>query len=189
MGYETANYTFVPDGPDKRIRLRLSSATETLIDASPVKKTTLCNALPFAKSPGYFRLLFLAEDATSSRITRAILLSAFEEAGLERAVIHRPRSADEFCATLSSPGVTCTVFPKNFGVSPELPVRVNRQGVFVRVGGMVQDVLPSEISDTGPPASLKISRPFRGRLIPMKFDMSNRDILNFILLPCDQVTF
>jgi hypothetical protein len=85
--------------------------------------------------------------------------------------------------------VNCTVFPKNFGVSPELRVRVNQKDAFVAVGGMVQDVLNLEDPEASPPPSLKVLRPFRGRLIPIKFDRSSKDILRLILLPGDQLTF
>src|ERR1700731_2739980 len=51
---------------------------------------------------------------------------------------------DDFCTTLFIDDVNCTILPKNFGVSPELHVRVNRKDAFVRVGGMVQEVLDLE---------------------------------------------
>jgi hypothetical protein len=189
IGYETANYTFLADGPDDRARLRLTSATEVLIGADPIEKRSLRNELPFSKSPGYFRLLFLSDETSSGRITRAILLSAPGETKLTRAVVHRQVSPDDFCATLFIADVICTVFPKNFGVSPELRVRVNSKEAFVRVGGIVQEVLSLANPEDGPPRSLKILRPFRGRLIPIKFDRSNGDILRVVLLPGDQVTF
>lgn len=151
IGYEAGNYVFVLDGSEKRLCLRLASATETLIGAAPVAKRSLPNGLLFARSPGYCRLFSMADEGSPGRITRAILLSASEQVSLKRAVAHRPPHADEFCATLADAGVTCTVFPKNFGVTPELRVRVNRKDAFVRVGGMVQEVLPREASDGVPP--------------------------------------
>lgn len=189
MGYETANYKFLTDGPDGRARLRLASAIEVLIGAVPIEKQSLRNELPFSKSPGYFRLLFMSDETSSGRITRAILLSSPDGAKLTRAVVHRQVNPDNFCATLSIADVTCTVFPKNFGVSPELRVCVNGKDGFVRVGGTLGEVLNLENQEDGPPRGLKVRRPFRGRLIPIEFDRSNGDILRFVLLPGDQVTF
>lgn len=160
LGYETANYTFVGEGPDSRTRLRLASASEVLIGSAPIEKRTLRNELPFSESPAHFRLLFMADETPSGRITRAVLLSAPEETKLTQAVARRGNRPDDFCATLSLTDVKCTILPKNFGVSPELRVRVNQKDAFVRVGGMVQEVLDLENPEAGPPPSLKV-RPSR----------------------------
>ena len=189
LGYETANYFFVREGLENRMRLRLASASEVLISGEVFEKQTLHNELPFSKALGYFRLLFMAEESASKRTRRAILLSAPDQNKFPQDVPPRGMSPDEFCATVSVTKVNCTVFPKNFGVSPELRIRVNQEDAFLRVGGMVQEVLNLEMPDAGPPASLKILRPFHGRLIPIKFDGSSRDILQLVLLPGDQVTF
>jgi hypothetical protein len=189
LGYETANYTFVREGPDNRTRLRLASATEVLIGAAPIEKRTLRNELPFSDSPAHFRLLFMADETASGRITRAVLLSAPEETKLMQAVARLGNRPDDFCTTLSITDVKCTILPKNFGVSPELRVRVNQKDAFVRVGGMVQEILDLENPEAGPPPSLKVLRPFHGRLVPINFDRSTTDILRLVLLPGDQITF
>ena len=186
LGYETANYQFTAEG--NLLRLRLASATETLIGSPPIEKQKVRNELPFVKSTGYFRLLFETEEGSSRQVTRAILLSSREQTKLTRSVSHQAASVDDFCASLSAPQVNCIVFPKNFGVSPELRVRVNQKDAFVRVGGMVQDVFNLD-RDAGPPASLQIFRLFRGHLIPIEFDRSSKDILNLVLLPGDQLRF
>jgi hypothetical protein len=189
LGYETANYTFLREGPDNRTRLRLASATEVLIGSAPIEKQTPRNELPFSDSPAHFRLLFMADETASGRITRAVLLSAPEETKLAQAVARLGNRPDDFCTTLSITDVKCTILPKNFGVSPELRVRVNQKDAFVRVGGMVQEVLDLENPEAGAPPSLKILRPFHGHLIPINFDRSGIDILRLILLPGDQITF
>jgi hypothetical protein len=189
LGYETANYMFVREGPDSRTRLRLASATEVLIGAAPVEKRTLRNELPLSRSPAHFRLLFMTDETTSDRITRAVLLSAPDETKLAQAVARRGNRPVDFCATLAIADLNCTILPKNFGVSPELRVRVNQKDAFVPVGGMVQEVLDLADREAGPPASLRVLRPFQGRLIPIKFDRSSRDILRLVLLPGDQITF
>lgn len=200
LGYETANYIFIREGRENRMRLRLASASEVPINdttnhkgGESFEKQTLRNELPFSKSPGYFRLLFMAEESGSDRIaanhiTRAVLLSAQDESKLSQAVPRSGMSPNEFCTAVSRTNVSCTVFPKNFGVSPELRILVNRKDVFLPVGGIVQEALNLENSEA-PPASLKILRPFHGRLIPIKFDRSSGDILKLVLLPGDQLTF
>jgi len=189
LGYETANYTFVREGPDSRTRLRLASATEVLIGAEPIEKRTLHKELPFSKSPAHFRLLFMTDETTSERITRAVLLSAPDETKLAQAIARRGNRPEDFCTTLSITDVNCTILPKNFGVSPELRVRLNQKDAFVRVGGIVQEVLNLENTEAGPPPSLRVLRPFEGRLIPIEFDRSSGDILRLVLLPGDKITF
>ena len=193
LGYETANYVFVREGREHRMRLRLASASEVPINGTPFEKRAPRNELPFSKSPGYFRLLFMAEEGesnrvTSTHITRAVLLSALDENPLSQAVPRPGMSPSQFCTTMAAANVSCTVFPKNFGVSPEVRIFVNGKEVFLRVGGMVQEALGLDKSE-GPPATLKILRPFHGRLIPIQFDRSSGDILKLVLLPGDQLTF
>jgi hypothetical protein len=86
------------------------------------------------------------------------------------------------------PGVTCTVFPKNFGVSPELRVRANGEDYYIRVGGFLQEVLDWHPGDHAP-KTLRVRRPFRGRLVPVKFDPKSDDILKLVLLPGDEITW
>lgn len=188
IGYETANYTFVREGSENRTRLRLASATEVPIAGAPFAEQSLHSELRFSKSAVYFRLVFMAEESAPHRFTRAIVLSARDQTKLNQAMAHRGTSADKFCATVSSVSVSCTVIPKNFGVSPELRVRVNHKDAFVPVGGMVQEAINLP-NDTDPPRSLQVLRPFHGRLIPIQFDPSSRDILKLVLLPGDQITF
>ena len=184
LGYETANYSFVGEG--NRMRLQLASASEVRIGGAPIEKQTVSNELHFTKSAAYFRLFFMAEQSTSRRVTRAILLSAPDQNRLAKTGPARGTSADRFCAAVA-PQVNCTVFPENFGVSPELRIRVNQKDAFVLVGGMVQEAL--NLYNVDPPRSLQIFRPFRGHLIPIKFDPSSQDILKLVLLPGDQITF
>jgi hypothetical protein len=172
-----------------RIRLALSRATEVLHGDPAIEKTTLRNDLHFPKSPAYFRLLFMADDNSATvRVTRAILLSAPDQSRLAQAVATRPVSAENFCATLAVPDVTCTIFPKNFGVSPELRVRANNQDFYIRVGGLLMEVLDRHPGDPAP-ATLKVRRPFHNRLVPIKFDPTTTDILKLVLLPGDEITW
>jgi hypothetical protein len=210
IGYETAHYVFVPDPKpaapgtatsangfaasantdNGRIRLSLSRATEVINGDLAVEKRTLRNDLHFPESPGYFRLLFMADDnAAEVRVTRAILLSAPDQNRLARTVASRQENAENFCATLAVPDVTCIVFPKNFGISPELRVRANGQDFYIRVGGFLQEVLDNWHPEDEPPKTLKVRRPFRGRLVPIKFDPNSRDILKLVLLPGDEITW
>ena len=210
IGYETAHYVFIrdpkpnataaalpangfapsDDANSDRILLSLSRATEVINGEPAIEKRTLRNDLHFPESPGYFRLLFMADDnAATVKITRAIMLSAPDQTRLAQAVASRQDSAENFCATLAVPGVSCIIFPRNFGVSPELRVRANGQDFYIRVGGFLQEVLDLQHRDGAPPKALKVRRPFRGRLVSVKFDPNSRDILMLVLLPGDEITW
>jgi hypothetical protein len=210
IGYETAHYVFVADSkPDARtaatsangfapaadsnsdrIRMALSRATEVINGDPATEKRTLRNDLHFSQSPGYLRLLFMADDnAATVRVTRAILISAPDQNRLAQAVASRQESAESFCATLAVPGVTCIIFPRNFGVSPELRVRANGQDFYIRVGGFLQEAIDLQHPENGPPKTLKVRRLFRGRLVPIKFDRKSDDILKLVLLPGDEITW
>jgi hypothetical protein len=213
IGYETAHYVFLPDPTPSsksrisaaspkttgdfvpagsntdRIRLYLSRATEVLNGDPAIEKRTLRNDLHFPQSSAYFRLLFMADDnAAAVRVTRAVLLSAPNQSLLAEAIAWRQVKAENFCATLAVPDVTCTVFPKNFGVSPELRIRANGQPYYVGVGGFLLGALDWHPGDHAP-KTLKVRRLFRGRLIPVKFDPNSDDILRLVLLPGDEITW
>jgi hypothetical protein len=188
-GYETVNYSLVRESPDSLTRFQLSTATDTLIGQEPVETPSPRNELPFSKSPSHFRLFFMTDETSSDRVTRAVVLSATKFSELDGALVYRSNRPDDFCTKVATTGMSCVVLPKNYGVSPELRVRVNRKDAFVTVGGMVQDVLDLESADAPLPLSLEILRPFHDRLIPIKFDRASRDILKLVLLPGDQITY
>lgn len=210
IGYETAHYVFVADpksdgmpastpasnftpaadSNSEGIRMALSRATEVMNGNPALEKRTLRNDLHFPQSAGHFRLLFMADDnAAAVRITRAILLSAPDQPRLALAVASRQDSAEKFCATLALPGVTCIIFPRNFGVSPELRVRTNGQDFYIRVGGFLQEAIDLQHPENGPPKTLKVRRLYRGRLVPIKFDPTSDDILKLVLLPGDEIAW
>jgi hypothetical protein len=210
IGYETAHYVFlhepkrdskattVPgngfapsdDSNNDRIRLSLSRATEVINGEPAIEKQTLRNDLHFPQSPGHFRLLFMADDnAATVKITRAIMLSAPDQNRLAQAVVSRQESAENFCGTLAVPGVSCIIFPRNFGVSPELRVRANGEDFYIRVGGFLLEVLDQYHTGDEPPKTLRVRRPYRGRLVPIEFDPKSPDILHLVLLPGDEITW
>jgi hypothetical protein len=211
IGYETAHYVVIAepssnaarnaalpanrfavaaDSNSERIRMSLSRATEVINGDPAIEKRTLRNDLHFSQSPGYFRLLFMADDnAATVRVTRAIMLFAPDQTRLAQAVASRQVSAENYCATLALPGLTCTIFPRNFGVSPELRIRTNGEDFYIRVGGFLKEAIDLRDAENGPPKTLKVRRLFRGRLVPVKFDSNSNDILKLVLLPGDEITW
>jgi hypothetical protein len=130
-GYETARYTFRGTRKSDRIRMSLTSAKETLLGEAPVEKQFARNDLGLPNSLGYYRLLFMRDQTSSNSITRAVLLSAADQTSLTQASRPHQMEAESFCTTLGIPGVSCTVFPRTYGVNPELRVRVNGSETFL----------------------------------------------------------
>ncbi|HWO31805.1 MAG TPA: hypothetical protein VNO32_23670, partial [Candidatus Acidoferrum sp.] len=145
--------------------------------------------LSFPKSFGYFRLMFEVDQSSINRITGAILLYATNDVKLNEATKPREIESENFCRTVSVPSVTCIAFPANFGVTPELRVRVNSKATFVPVGGTVLDALGPADPEVGVPKSLQVRRLFRGHLIPVRFDGASEDILRLVLLPGDEIAW
>ena len=120
-------------------------------------------------------------------VRRAILLAATDESELRKATPQGQIEAEGFCRKINVPGGTCVAFPANFGVNPELRVRVNDKYDFVPVGGMLFEVLRLQ-PNADPPETLKVRRLYRGHLIPLKF-MANAEVLRLVLMPGDEITY
>ena len=91
------------------------------------------------------------DNAATVRVTRAILLSAPDQNRLAQPSLARQETPKTSAPHSRCPDVTCTVFPKNFGVSPELRVLANGQDFYIRVGGFLQEVIDLPHPDDGPP--------------------------------------
>ena len=186
-GYEVADYIFTREHNDDRIRISRASATQILLGKPPVAERALQYELSFPKSFGYFRLMFEVDQSSINHITGAILLYATDDVKLNEASKPREIGQENFCRTVSVPSVTCIAFPANFGVTPELRVRVNGKETFVPVGGTVLDALGLADPEVGVPKSLQVRRLFRGHLIPVRFDGTSEDILRLVLMPGDEI--
>ena len=187
IGYETAEYVFVSAKKGSGVRISLDSVTETVGGGPPLKKSSTQNTFSFPESFGYFRLLFRID--VSSQLTIATVMSASDVTKLNKATEQRETGPSDFCQSASTTGVTCMSFPPGFGVIPELRVRVNGQESFVRVSGTVREAMNVSAFVTTAPKTLMVRRLFQGHLIPVQFDPASQDILNFVLMPGDEITW
>ena len=187
IGYETAEYVFVSAKKRSGVRISLDSVTETVGGGPPLKKSTTRNTFSFPESFDYFRLLFRID--MSSQLTIATVMSASDVTKLNKATEQREAGPSDFCQSASTAGVTCTSFPPGFGVIPELRVRVKGQESFVRVSGSVRDAMNMGAFVTTAPKTLMVRRLFQGHLIPVQFDPASQDILDFVLMPGDEITW
>jgi hypothetical protein len=80
-------------------------------------------------------------------------------------------------------------FPSEFGVNPQMRVRVNGKESFVGVAGTVSEAMNLNGPIASVPKTLTVRRQFQRHLIPVKFDPASKDILQFVLMPGDEITW
>jgi hypothetical protein len=184
VGYEAAEYSINSARNDGRVKISLSSVTETLVGMPPVDKSTTRITMPFPESYAYSRLL-VRYDA-STQLTIATVVSASDMPRLNEATRNREFGPSDVCQSISVPGVACMSFPPRFGVTLEMLVHVNGMQVPAET---VWSALNLQGTEPAIPESLVVRRPFRGRLVPIEFDRTNRDILRLPLTPEDEITY
>jgi hypothetical protein len=188
IGYETAYYVFTPSQKDDRVMISLASVTETDVGKStPFQKSTTQNIFPFPKSFGYFRLLFRREASAADHI--ATIIGATDSTKLNEATKQLESGSVDPCQRFLGPGVTCVTFPSEFGVNPQMRVRVNGKESFVGVAGTVSEAMNLYGPIASVPKTLIVRRQFQRHLIPVKFDPASKDILQFVLMSGDEITW
>lgn len=188
-GYETAYYGFRSVSTDNRLAASITSVAEFRPGQPSVPKTSPRNRVDFPKSPSFFHLLFKTDKTSARHITRAFLLSSANASSLDRGTKQLQTASVDTCEAVSTSGVGCIGFPPNFGVSPELRVRVNGNEVFVRLDGTVLDALGLPNLPDVAPKNLGVTRLFQGKRLPIQFDGGNNDILRLTLMPGDEITW
>ncbi len=167
-GFETARYAvrrgaLTPIGPESE-QLRLA----------PPAGTT------------HLRLFFLIRRSPADH--DAILVTASDSIALDRASAAIKQEGENYCR--AHPGV-CIVVPREVGLSAELPIRANGRMVGVPVRGTVADALrESGVRDPMSVAgTLRLTRPYNGKPIPVQFDAARRDILSLMLIGGEELNW
>jgi len=189
IGYEVAYYDLTPAPSDGRVTASLKSVAEFRPGQPEAPKSAPRNKIDFPTSATYFHLLFKTEKTSARRMTRAFLLSSTDELQLDAGTKQLRAASVDTCEAVSTSGVKCIGFPPNFGVSVELRVRVNRKETFIQLDGIVLDALGLKNLSADVPKSLRVTRLFQGRPVPIVFDHAMKDILALTLMPGDEITW
>ena len=189
IGYEIAYYNFAPAAGDGRVTASLVSVAEFRPGQPETVTTTPRNRVDFPTSPSYFHVAFKTEKTSARHVTRAFLLSSTDELQLDAGTKQLQDASVDTCEIVSTSGVKCIGFPPNFGVSVELRVRVNHKEAFVQLDGIVLDALGLKNLSADVPKSLRVTRLFQGRPVPIVFDRTKKDILALTLMPGDEITW
>jgi hypothetical protein len=116
--------------------------------------------------PGYYRLVYKADETE-------VLVAAGSPAERGRAQV----------TECGKGAVRCIAIPRSVAVNPYLAVMVNGREVRVSVGATLRNAVqaaagqPQEVLGT-----LRVEKPFAGRLLPVEFDGTKPDVLDLVLL-------
>lgn len=187
VGYQIAYYRLTPEPKGARVRISLASISSSAPQGSLRDESGSTKPLEFSPSFRFFRLLFRTAQSSADHL--ATVLSADDEASLNQATRRFEMAGDPSCEVLSIRGVTCTAPAPEVAVNLEFPVLVNSRQVFVSLGGTLANAMEPRKQASEIPATLRIRRLFEGRLRTVKFDAASQDILGFVLMPGDEITW
>ncbi len=167
-GFETARYavrlgTLTPAGPEGKVaRLSVPAGTK------------------------YLRLFFLTRRSSADH--DAILVAAPNLTILTEATAAIQSEGEQYCRDRRQ---ICVSAPREVGLSAELPIGANGTIIGVPVRGRVSDALKEAgVRDPAPLVkTLRVTRPYKGKPIPIQFDASRRDILNLVLIGGEELSW
>lgn len=181
-GYENVIYSVKSRGVNRGIEIYVSSVEETINQKTERKRlptqTYLDPVLPFAR---YF---FLTRNSPADH--DATMLSAVDPAPLDAASVAFAANASA-CAT--SGAVRCQSLEPERGAAMQMRIIANGKPQWVDLGDSVRDVLAR--AGLGrlekPPLHLRVLRPYQNRLIEVRYDAAEGDILGLTLSGNEQL--
>lgn len=187
-GVETVYYKIVSDQNDGRVRIAQATGKNSSGDRGALQEAQKQIASSFPDSPAYFRLFLKKGMSAKDPITVAIVLTSEDRKHLDNATTQLDASAEASCRAVTDSNASCIMFPPLTGVNAEIRVKVNGKEVFAELGARV-DQLIHEAGDDDIPRSVSVKRLFDRRLVPIKTDTGEKDLLALILMPGDVVNY
>src|SRR6185312_16691573 len=143
--------------------------------------------LAFPSSFLYFRLLFRSASSATNHL--ATILSSNDQTALDNVTRRFKTEPDPSCPVLATADVTCITPAPDVSINLEFPVSVNHKQVFVPLNGVLSDAMQPTARGNTIPATLRIRRLYRGRLRTIKLETASRNLLRFLLMPGDEITW
>lgn len=187
-GYRTSYY---PLKPAARGGVEVSAGTSESNTAGTITAGTAVDSelLHLPAGATYLRLFFRSWSIQADR--RIAVLAAGSQATLESATAEFNENPEAFCATAATRGIACVGVPKDTVIGPELLVLANQRSLYVPVGGSLGDLFraagvrePKKVL-----ATLKISKPYEGKLVPVDLSNAGDGILMFVFTGGEQVSW
>lgn len=188
VGFKTSFYPLVPT-PDGGVRATAGDSETNLKAVITHGQATDSEVLHMPPHATWVRLFLRTWSETQDR--RIALIAAASPRELDLASKAFEANPEGFCARAGAMNAACVGVPKDMVIGPELRVRVNGTDQYAPVGGHIADVLRTMNIRNGPELvkSMKVSRPYEGRLVSLEFDRTSNDILSLVLLGGEEITW
>ncbi len=132
------------------------------------------------EAAGHLRLFFLTRASSADH--DIALVGAPDAASMERITPGFLARPGPFCHAPPA-GLACVLAPRGVAVSLELSAQANGKLVRVPLGGTVREILRAAGAQPEKAlSSLRVWRPFGGRLVPITWQPGGRDVLSLVLI-------
>ena len=169
IGHETAWYGFEPKAGGGTRIAAISAETSIQRKVEP-RSAPAKNYFTFGRDTGFYRLFYKADQTA--------VLAGTETRG------QLPQDLDA-CGR-----VACVTIPKRVGVNPYLVVSVNSKPLAVpaHMAPTVRSVVAAaKMKPENVLGTLRVTKPFGGRQVPVEFDRSKNDILGLVLTGDEEI--
>ncbi|MBS1858253.1 MAG: hypothetical protein JST11_22975 [Acidobacteria bacterium] len=180
LGFERAWYAMVARKGQRGAAIEPLSAERHVNGQTEARAAPATDYFRFDRDSAWYRLLYRADRTI-------VVVAAASYSELER--ISKEVDADP-SACRTPTGRRCAVIPSQVGVNPEIVVRVQGAEQALPVGSTVGSAIragggrPEEAL-----ARLSVQRGYAGRLVPVEFDRTGKDILALHLRGGEMLTW
>lgn len=171
LGTEVARYEVLPQGLHL---LTAQAMPHRPTDQAPVQKLIPLRAQQFPHYRFYYEILFAQRQGTRG----SVLLGADSPEELNQ-LSFQLAQPETVCYSAS---IHCTVFPEVCSVAVEIKVTINGQSQTVGWGSVLAGIADH-------PQHLQLKRLHAGRLIPVRLNPHDPNVLRLPLLPGDQIVW
>jgi hypothetical protein len=182
-GFETALYAVAPKIGSPGYRIEPLSAERHIKGAVEQRAQPAKDYFPFMADAGYYRLFYKEQQTAFT----ALVVAGASRKELEERVQALTGNAN--CDAV--PAGYCVTIPKAVAVNLFLPVTVNGKEVLVRWGAKVGEAIreAGEKRAESVEATLKVTKMYRGRPVPVEFDKSGKGILDLTLMGGESIAW
>lgn len=189
IGVSTALYDCVEDAAGRAAfqPLGVKYSTDELRSRSKGREAEASLAR-VARPKRLYRLLFLTLNVPTGVKRSVLIVGASTMAEMEAGERQLSRDAGQSCGELAARGrLTCISFGDDVTVTPEVRVTVNGQVESVAWGDSLKTLLAKRDLGEQALASIRLSRRFQDRLLPVKVEGDPAALLDTMLVGGDQV--
>jgi len=188
VGFLTSFYLLHPT-PDGGVTVSAAGSESNVKGAITTGKAVDHEVLHLPAGATHLRHFFRTWSIDQDR--RIALLAAQSAEALAQASKDFEANPEVYCASAKEHGAACISVPKDMVIGPELRVRVNGKDEFAPVGGHIADLMRAmglgNIESKA--ATLKVMRPYEGKLTPVEFDRTKAGILGLVLIGGEELTW